>query len=73
MQAFLNIFLMFIHFDKESAGQSKGFIEFEQAILSKAENSSGSSACKRAFPPGKTKAAAKATAVYVFIFQLILP
>ena len=73
MQAFLNIFLMFIHFDKESAGQSKDFIDIEQAILCKEGNSFGDTACKRAFPPGKTKAAAKATAVYVFIFQLILP
>ncbi len=49
MQAFLNIFLMFIHFDKESAGQSKGFIEFEQAILSKAENSSAVQLAKGLF------------------------
>ena len=55
MQAFLNIFLMFIHFDKESAGQSKGFIDIEQAILCKEGNSFGDTACKRAFPPAKQR------------------
>ena len=49
MQAFLNIFLMFIHFDKESVGQSKGFIDIEQAILCKEENSFGDTACKSLF------------------------
>ncbi len=55
MQAFLNIFLMFIHFDKESAGQSKGFIEFEQAILSKAENSSAVQLAKELFRRAKQR------------------